>query len=88
MSQIYLEIRDADSLVSFLLETQKRTGLLKDISPVKLKEALRNKEFPIRVPVNMNGVLDVAANPILKKVFGKRVEEATRRYIKAALEIG
>ena len=84
--RIYLEIRDAESLVDFLKEAQKRTGLLKDISPGKLRKALSTKAFPIRIPIDLDGVIDIASNPVLKKMFGRKVEDATKRYLIAALE--
>lgn len=87
MSQIYLEIGSLESLVGFI-ESAKGAGLLKDISPKKVEDLLSEKEFPVRVPVDLDKVLDVAANPVVRKIFGKKIEETTVRTILRAANGG
>lgn len=86
MSQIYLEISNAEGLMDFLQEAKTKTGLLKDISLDKVECILAEKEFPIRIPVNLESVLDLAANPIVKKIFGKKIEETTKKALLKAIE--
>ena len=76
MSQIYLEIGDLQSLIDFL-EEAKGIGLLKDISTSKVETLMRGKEFPVRIPIEIDKVLTLATNPIVKKMFGKKIEETT-----------
>ena len=76
MSQIYLEIGDLQSLIDFL-EEAKGIGLLKDISTSKVGTLMSGKEFPVRVPIEIDKVLTLATNPIVKKMFGKKIEETT-----------
>ena len=87
MSQIYLEIGSLESLVCFI-ESAKEAGLLKDISPKKVEDLLSGKTFPVRVPVDLDKVLDVAANPVVRKIFGKKIEETTVRTILRAANGG
>ena len=86
MSQIYLEIGDAESMTAFLEEAKKKTGLLKDISLDKVEYVLSTKEFPIRVPVNLDAVIELAMNPVVKKIFGKKIEETTKKALLKAIE--
>jgi hypothetical protein len=86
MSQIYLEIGDAESMTAFLEEARAKTGLLKDISLDKVEYVLSTKEFPIRVPVNLDAVIELAMNPVVKKMFGKKIEETTKKALLKAIE--
>ena len=86
MSQIYLEIGDAESMTAFLEEARTKTGLLKDISLDKVEYVLSTKEFPIRVPVNLDAVIELAMNPVVKKMFGKKIEETTKKALLKAIE--
>ena len=86
MSQIYLEIGDAESMTAFLEEAKMKTGLLKDISLDKVGYVLSTKEFPIRVPVNLDAVIELAMNPVVKKIFGKKIEETTKKALLKAIE--
>ena len=85
MAQVYLTIGDLDSLLSFLEEAKEKTGMLKDISLLDVKQSLSDKDFPMQIPVNLDGVLKLCGNPMLKKMFGKKVENTTRKYLKAAM---
>lgn len=84
---IYLEIGNMESLMNVLKEA-KRNGLMKDISPEMVRNAFINKEFPIRFPVKLDVILQLAGNPILRKMFGKKVEETTLKMLKKAAETG
>ena len=86
MNQVYLEIGDLDSLVNFILEVQKKTGLLKDISVNKVRQAMSGKVFPMQIPVDLDSVIGLAGNPVVKKIFGKKIEDTTIKYLLAAIE--
>jgi len=86
VNQIFIEIESLDSLTTFLTEANKK-GLLKDISPEKVRMAFRNKTFPIKVPVDLNSVLDLAGGPVAK-MFGKKIENATLKYLETAIRAG
>ena len=87
MGQIYIEIENLDSLTSLLTEA-KRKGLMKDVSIDKVDRAFQNKDFPMRVPVKMDGILELAGNPMLRKMFGKKIENGVLTYLEKALGAG
>lgn len=82
MSRIYLEITDRAVLDAFVKEARK-AGFLKEI-----RIDISEDKFPIRVPVDIDGVLKVAANPLVKKMFGKKVETSVTMYLERVLEAG
>ena len=86
MSQIYLEIGNMEGLMEFLQEARRKTGLLKDIPLDKVECVLEEKEFPIRIPVDLDSVLDLAMNPVVKKIYGKKIEETTKKALLKAIE--
>lgn len=88
MSQVYIEIGNKNELISFLQEAKVKTGLLKDVSLNKVNHSLNESDFPMRIPVNLDGVLNLCENPILKKMFGKKVEEVTKKYLRRVMEAG
>lgn len=81
--KIYLEIRDPESLISFLTEAKKK-GLFKDISLGLAAQSLKRKDFPMRIPIGLDGILDIAGNPIVRKVFGKKIEDGAKLFLKGA----
>jgi len=86
MDRIYIEIESLESLTSLLTEAKKR-GLLKDISQEKVEMAFKSKAFPIRVPVNTESLLALAGGP-MGKIFGKKIENATIKYLEMAVRAG
>lgn len=80
MSQIFLEIGDIESTMEFMKDA-KEAGFLKDISSDKVESLLREKKFPIRIPIELNDVFKLASNPIVRKMFGKRIEDTTVKTI-------
>lgn len=80
MSQIFLEIGDIESTMEFMKDA-KEAGFLKDISSDKVESLLRNKEFPIRIQIELNDVFKLASNPMIRKLFGKKIEDTTVKTI-------
>ena len=80
MSQIFLEIGDIESTMEFIKDA-KESGFLKDISSDKVESLLKDKEFPIRIQIELDDVFKLASNPIVRKMFGKRIEDTTVKTI-------
>ena len=87
MGQIYIEIGNLDSLVNLLAEAKKK-GLLKDISIEKVERAFKDKAFPMKIPVSVDGVLDLCGKPMLRKMYGKKLETGVLTYLEKALGAG
>ncbi len=80
MSQIFLEIGDIESTMEFIKDA-KEAGFLKDISSDKVESLLKDKQFPIRIQIELDDVFKLASNPIVRKMFGKRIEDTTVKTI-------
>lgn len=84
MSQVNLEIKDLETLIAFI-EDAKKVGLLKDISTEQVKRSFSGKTFPIRIPVDLDAVLKVAGNRIVKTAFAKTIQDKTVDILNKAL---
>lgn len=87
MGQVYLEFGDLESLMEVIKEAKEKADVLNDISTEKLRTVLSGKKFPIRVPFNLDSITDLTVNPMIKKIFGKKMDEAARKALVALLEI-
>ena len=76
MSQVSLEIDSLATLIAFL-EDAKKAGLLKDVSTAQVEHAFKNKVFPIRVPIDLNAVLAIAGNKVVRTTFGGKIQKGT-----------
>ena len=76
--RIYIGIEDFASLESFIEEAQK-IGLLKDISIKRLP--FNENDFPMQLPIDIEAFLKLTGNPIVKKVFGKKIESTLQNYL-------
>lgn len=81
MDGLYLEITDIETLVEIADIVKKKSGLLKDISKEKLEESLSKQDFPIRIPVMADKIIGYVGNPVLKGLFGKKLETAVMNYL-------
>lgn len=77
---IFLEITDKASLVPFVSDA-KKAGMLRNIDISKISD----DRFPIRIPVNLDSVIKLAGNPIVRKTFGKRIEMTVTSYLEAVV---
>ena len=75
---IYITIKDPASLKAFLMEA-KGVGLLKDVSLNDM--SFREDDFPMDFPVDIDAFLKLAGNPVVKKVFGKKIESSVKGYL-------
>lgn len=78
---VYIEIEDLDRLIAFVTEAKKE-GLLKDISLAEVRHTFSKKSFPVRIPIELNAILGLAKNPVVKKVISGKLENATRKALK------
>ena len=76
--RIYISIEDFDSLNGFMQEAHK-VGLLKDVSINST--SFDEGDFPMQFPVDIEAFLKLTGNPIVKKVFGKKIETTLRSYL-------
>ena len=74
---ICLEIASKADLVEFV-EEAKKVGLLKEVDIRSASEG----RFPIRIPVNLDSILKLAGNPLIRKAFGKKIDTAVTSYLK------
>ena len=63
------------------IKDAKEAGFLKDISSDKVESLLKDKQFPIRIQIELDDVFKLASNPIVRKMFGKRIEDTTVKTI-------
>ena len=87
MGQIYLEITDKASLIAFIAEA-KKTGLLKDLSIQGVDRYLPEERFPVRVPIDICSIIKLAENPVIKKLFSKKIDTTFMSYLIKAIEAG
>lgn len=80
MGKVYLEIDSMETLIAFVQDA-KGIGLLKDVSLAQVRHKCGKYEFPLRVPVNLNAVIGVAENKIVKVAFGKTIEKMVTDFI-------
>lgn len=84
MSQVYLTIDSLETLMAFLQEA-KNAGLLKDVSLAQVRHLFERKAFPLQIPVDLSAVLNVAGNAVVRKTFGKKIEQKTVDILNSAL---
>ena len=83
---MYLTIDSLGDLVNLVVEL-KKVGLLKDVHSKELMDVFGDKSFPIQVPIRLDG-LGILGNPVVKKVFGRKLEEKVQDIWTKALETG
>lgn len=85
MGRVYLELENLDSMIVFLKEVQKKTGLLKDISAEKLEKVISESDkivFPVKIPIELTDVVNlITQNPMTTKMFGKKIDDAAKKYL-------
>ena len=84
MGRICQEIADRDDLIGVIAEA-KRKGLLKNVNVQGVQAELQKVPFPIRIPVDIDAVMAMSGNAIVRKVAGPRIESVLLRTIRAAV---
>lgn len=85
-AKIYISIDDPITLADILQEGRKN-GLLKDI-PSETISGLLRKDYPIRVPVELDRIMEMVGNPVVRKVFGSKFDKTLSACLQKAMEAG
>ena len=85
--QCYIVIEDEITALEIIRDAKGKAGLLKDVSVYNLKKVLDSKEFPIKIPIDLEAVIKIISNPVVKRLAGGKIEEHTKKYLKC-LEAG
>lgn len=86
-TKVYITIADPGILHELLTEGKKRK-LFSTISVEKVDRLMANKTFPIQIPVELEDILGLVGSPIVKKMFGKKVEETVGMCLQKVIEAG
>ena len=78
--KVSLEIDSLETLIAFIQDA-KGIGLLKDVSLAQVRHKFGNLQFPVRVPVNLDAVLNVASNKVVKAAFSKSIEKMVMEFL-------
>jgi len=76
--KIYIYVEDLSSMKSFINEARK-IGFMKGIDFNKI--SFKESDFPMRLPVDIEAFLKLTANPVVKKIFGKKIETTLENYL-------
>jgi len=87
MTGVYLTIEDKNSLVLFL-KGAARSGYLHKLDLREVNNWINDVQFPVCIPIDVNGIVDVGRNPIVKSIFGKVLDKGLTEYIRKAMEAG
>lgn len=68
-AKVYITIPDFQSLMDILSEGRSK-GLFKNLV------ISNTPEFPIQIPIDLDNVIDLVGNPIVKKMFGPKIDGA------------
>ena len=86
-NRIYIEIETREDLWSILKDARGK-GLLKDVQIDNFERSMERKEFPIRVPVELDNLWSLLGNPIIRKMFGSKVDKAVSTCLQKVTEAG
>lgn len=84
---MYLTINSLGDLVN-LIRMLKEAGFLKDVTAMDVVSAFEKKDFPLQLPVNVEALLGVLKNPIVGRVFGKKIDLKAKEIWQKAIEAG
>lgn len=85
--KVFIKIEDLETMENLLEEGAKR-GLFKNLNVDAIRDLVKERKFPIQIPVELNDILDLAGNPIIKKIFGSKIESAVSECLLKILEAG
>ena len=81
----YLTIEDAETLTVFIKGCVKN-GYLRRLDLRDVISWMNRVTYPIRIPVNLDSVIGVGQNAVVKGIFGKNIDSTVTKYVKAAME--
>ena len=83
---MHLTIDSLGDLVNLVVEL-KKAGFLKDVGSKDILDNFGKKSFPIQIPVNLEGTINLFGNPAVK-VFGKKIDSKVHDIWTKAIEAG
>ena len=86
-AKIYITIEDQTALDDILLEGQRK-GLFKNLRIDLIRKLIKEKSFPVQIPVELDDMFDLVGNPIVKKMFGSKLDKAVGVCLQKILEAG
>lgn len=84
---VYLTIENAESLTAFIKGAVKN-GYLRRLDLRDVIAWMNQVSYPIQIQVDINSVVNVGRNAVVKGVFGKAIDETITKYIRTAMEAG
>ena len=85
-AKVYITIEDPASLMLVLEEGVKK-GLFKSL-PVETIGKLLKKTYPIKVPIELESIIDALGKPMVRKVIGSKANEAVSVCLQKVMEAG
>lgn len=82
---IYLEIENKRALATFV-KGAVRNGYLRRFDLRDVADWINETAYPIRVPVNLESVIGVGANPVVKGIFGGNIDKVLSNCIQEAID--
>lgn len=87
--KIYITIDDRSSLMDILKDGLDRGLFAKNMDSFsKAVDMLDEMTFPIRIPIEIDNLLELSGNPIVKKLIGSKLKEAVDICLQKVMEAG
>ena len=71
-----------------MLQEAMNKKLMKGLTNEEFDKLFKQKTYPVRIPVELSSLIDLAGNPIVKKLIGSKTEKAADAVLKRILEAG
>ena len=84
---VYLTIEDRTNLVK-LLKGAAKYGYLRRLDLREVNDWIDKVEYPIRIPIEVDNIIGVGRNPVVKSVFGNFINKGLTNYITMAMKAG
>ena len=82
---VYLTIEDAETLTAFIKGAVKN-GYLRRLDLRDVISWMNRTAYPIRIPVDVDSVIGVGQNAVVKGIFGRNIDSTITKYVKTAME--
>lgn len=81
---VYLTVENSEAMFRFV-KGCVRNGYMRRFDLRKVADWIKNAEYPIKIPVNLDSVIGIGANAVVKGIFGGNIERTISKYINAAM---
>ena len=81
---VYLTIENEEAMIRFV-KGCVRNGYMRRFDLREVVDWIKSTEYPIKVPVNLESVIGVGANAMVKGIFGGNIEKTITKYMKGAM---